>query len=127
MILPSIGPAAKIKLLRFQADRAGIPTENVEEFLIDTPQMAKQSMENELLKINLFVKVSAEDDDEQHLIEMGSNINTKAAEIHRDTHIQAMIAKGTQPAAAQTGINENAMANSAASQAMSQAGSVLTQ
>lgn len=52
------------------AERAGIPPENVEEFLIDTPQMAKQSMENELLKLNLFVKVSPDDDDEQHLIEM---------------------------------------------------------
>jgi len=52
------------------AERAGIPVENVEEFLIDTPQMAKQSVENELLKLNIFVKVDANDDDEQHLIEM---------------------------------------------------------
>lgn len=97
VLLPSLNAASKIKYLRFMADRAGIPAENVEEFLLDTPQMALQAMENELLKINEYVPINPDDNDEEHLVEMGSSLQTEQAELHRIAHIQAMIAKGTVP------------------------------
>lgn len=60
---------------------------------MDTPQMALQAMENELLKLNLYVPINPEDNDEEHLVEMGSTIQTEQAELHKVAHIQAMIAK----------------------------------
>ena len=99
ILLPSISPASKIKYLRFMADRAGIPAETIEEVIMDTPQMALQCMENELLKLDIYVPVNPEDNDEEHLVEMGSTLNTESAEIHKVAHIQAMIAKGVAPAA----------------------------
>ena len=99
VLLPSISPASKIKYLRFMADRAGIPAETIEEVIMDTPQMALQCMENELLKLDIYVPVNPEDNDEEHLVEMGSTLNTESAEIHKVAHIQAMIAKGVTPAA----------------------------
>lgn len=127
VLLPSLNAASKIKYLRFIADRAGIPAENVEEFLIDTPQMALQSMENELLKLNIPVPINPEDNDEEHLVEMGSSLQTEQSEFHKVAHIQAMIAKGTQPAINQQmwGGNEQAMANSMMSQAQAGANSQL--
>lgn len=88
--------------------------------------MALQCMENELLSLDQYVPINADDNDEEHLVEMGSAINTKSFEMHKMAHIQAMIAKGSVPAVQMgTGINEGSMANSMASQAMSQAQSQL--
>lgn len=88
--------------------------------------MALQCMENELLSLDQYVPINADDNDEEHLVEMGSAIDTKAFEMHKMAHIQAMIAKGSVPAVQMgTGINESSMANSMASQAMSQAQSQL--
>ena len=90
--------------------------------------MALQCMENELLKLDIYVPVNPEDYDEEHLVEMGSTLNTESAEIHKVAHIQAMIAKGVAPAAQmdwQAQGNENAMANSMQSMGMAQAGSEL--
>lgn len=93
ILLPSLKEASKIKYLRFMADRAGIPAENVEEFLMDSPQMAMQGMENELLKLDIFVPINPTDDDESHLVEMGSDLNTVNAELHKMAHIMAMVQK----------------------------------
>ena len=110
------------------ADRAGIPAENIDEFLLDTPQMALQSMENELLKLNTFVPINPEDNDEEHLVELGTTIQTDQAELHKIAHIEAMIAKGIQPAInQQQGTNEQAMSNSMQSMSMSSANSELQQ
>lgn len=128
VLLPSLNAASKIKYLRFMADRAGIPAENVEEFLIDTPQMALQAMENELLKLNEFVPINPDDNDEEHLVEMWSSLQTEQAEIHRVSHIQAMIAKWTVPTINQQPWgNEEAMSNSMQSMWMAQAGAELQQ
>jgi len=123
VLLPSLNAASKIKYLRFMADRAGIPAENVEEFLLDTPQMALQAMENELLKLNEYVPINPDDNDEEHLVEMGSSLQTEEAELHKVAHIQAMIAKGTQPVINQQmqGGNEQQMANSMMSMAQGSA------
>lgn len=93
ILLPSLKEASKIKYLRFMADRAGIPAENVEEFLMDSPQMAMQGMENELLKLDIFVPINPTDDDESHLVVMGSDLNTVNAELHKMAHIMAMVQK----------------------------------
>jgi len=128
ILLPSLNAASKIKYLRFMADRAGIPAENIDEFLLDTPQMALQSMENELLKLNIFVPINPEDNDEEHLVELGTTIQTDQAELHKIAHIEAMIAKGIQPAInQQQGTNEQAMSNSMQSMSMSSANSELQQ
>lgn len=127
LLLPSLSNASKIKYLRFMADRSWIPAENVEEFLIDTPQMALQAVENELLKMDIYVPINPDDVDEDHLVEMWSTLTTKQAEIHKMAHIQAMIAKWTMPSGQSQWLNESSMANSMASQAMSQAWSQLNQ
>lgn len=92
--------------------------------------MMMQSMENELLKLDIYVPVNAEDNDEEHLVEMGSTLTTDSAELHKIAHIQAMIAKWVAPVAqidASAQWNENAMSNSMMSMGMSQAGAELQQ
>lgn len=74
--------------------------------------------------------INPDDDDESHLVAMGSNLTGEEAEAHKLSHIQAMVAKGSIPQGqasqqAAGGVQEGAMANSMASQAMSQAGAVL--
>lgn len=51
IVSPSLGSASKIKFQRLMMERAGIPAENIEEILLDSPQMALQCTENELLKL----------------------------------------------------------------------------
>jgi hypothetical protein len=84
-------------------------------------------MENELLMQDIFIPINPDDNDEEHLVEMWSNLQTKNAEIHKVSHIQAMIAKWTVPQGMnqQAQQNEQAMSNSMQSQAMSQAGATL--
>lgn len=41
--------------------------------------------------------INPDDDDEAHLVAMGSAITGEQFEAHKFSHIQAMIAKGTQP------------------------------
>jgi len=42
----------------------------IDETLIDTPQMAMQNIENELLKLNIPVPIKPDDNDEEHLVTM---------------------------------------------------------
>jgi len=99
-----------------------VPQEVIDETLIDTPQMAMQNIENELLKLNIPVNINPDDNDEEHLVTMGSSIDTEAFDYHKVAHIQAMIAKGTVPAASMQGqIDQGSMTNSMASQAQSAA------
>ena len=102
-----------------------MPDENIEEILMDTPNMAQQNLENEALRENVFVPISEKDYDVEHLVAMGTTISTEASEVHRLSHIQSMIQKGTMQME-QNG-QENAMSNAMNSQAMSQAGSQLSQ
>lgn len=126
ILLPSLSPGSKIKYLRFMAERAGIPVENTDEFILDTPQMMKQWFENEALKENIFVPISPDDNDEEHLVAMGTSIDTEAFAIHQAAHMMAMTKKGVEPVASgQAGIEEAAMSNNMAAQAMSSAGSEL--
>ena len=122
--MSSMNPASKVKYERFVAERAGIPQENIDEFLMDTPQMLLQSLENEALKQNVFVPIDVNDDHEQHLIAMGANVSTPAGEAHRLAHIMEIVKQPAQ--LPQNGLNENSMMNSMASQGMSQAQSQLT-
>jgi len=121
LILPTLWTAEKIQYLRFVMDRAWIPQNTISETLIDTPQMQMQKMENEWLKEDIFVPISPDDDDEQHLIAMWSTINTDAFEAHKFAHIQAMQVKWTQPEVTdEWWVSEDAVVNNMASQAMSQ-------
>lgn len=128
LISPTLNEASKLQLNRFIADRAWMPQETIEEILIDTPQMTQQKLENEALKLNIFVPIWVNDDHEQHLIALGNSINTEAYETHKMAHIEAF-AKQWQQAPQQTtqeaGLNENAMMNSMASQSMSSANAQL--
>ena len=122
ILLPTLAPASKIKYMRWMSERAWIPVENVEEFLPKTPQMIMQSLENELLKQNTYVPINENDAHEEHLIEMGSVMQTEEMELHQLAHIQAMIALGQQPAANMSDKStENAMSVSMGAQAMGQA------
>ena len=84
--------------------------------------MIMQSLENELLKQNTYVPINENDAHEEHLIEMGSVMQTEEMELHQLAHIQAMIALGQQPAVATADKStENAMSVSMGAQAMGQA------
>lgn len=134
LILPSVNQASKVMYLRHIADRAGMPAEAIEEVLIDTPSMMKQRLENEALKENVYVDIDADDNDEEHLVAMGANIDTEAFEAHKLSHIMAIQQKGKMTQApldvnAETAkkSQEFSMQNSMTSQAMAQAGSELQQ
>ena len=134
LILPSVNQASKIMYLRHIADRAGMPAETIEEVLIDTPAMMKQKLENEALKENVYVPIDADDNDEEHLVAMGANIDNEAFAAHQLSHIMAIQQKGKMTAAP-LDVNletakksqEFSMQNSMTSQAMAQAGSELQQ
>jgi len=126
LILPSLNGASKVKFLRYSAERAGIPAETIDEALIDTPSMALQCMENEILALNEYIPINMEDNDEEHLVEMGSVINTEAFELHKVAHIQAMITKGTASASEMQqaqggGVKESSIVNGMASQSAASA------
>ena len=134
LILPSVNQASKIMYLRHIADRAGMPAETIEEVLIDTPAMMKQKLENEVLKENVYVPIDADDNDEEHLVAMGANIDNEAFAAHQLSHIMAIQQKGKMTAAPLDVNSETAkksqefsMQNSMTSQAMAQAGSELQQ
>ena len=120
--------------LRHIADRAGMPAETIEEVLIDTPAMMKQKLENEALKDNVYVPIDADDNDEEHLVAMGANIDNEAFAAHQLSHIMSIQQKGKMTAAPLDVNSETAkksqefsMQNSMTSQAMAQAGSELQQ
>jgi len=134
LILPSVNQASKIMYLRHIADRAGMPAETIEEVLIDTPAMMKQKLENEALKDNVYVPIDADDNDEEHLVAMGANIDNEAFAAHELSHIMSIQQKGKMTAAPLDVNSETAkksqefsMQNSMTSQAMAQAGSELQQ
>jgi hypothetical protein len=45
-----------------------MPSDVMEEVITDTPQMAMQKLENDLLKDNIFVPINPDDDHAQHLV-----------------------------------------------------------
>jgi hypothetical protein len=84
--------------------------------------MILQSLENESLKKGIYVPINENDAHEEHLIEMGSVMQTEEMEMHQLAHIQAMIALGQQPAVATANKDtEQAMSVSMGAQAMGQA------
>lgn len=124
LIMGQMDTASDIKYKRFVAERAGIPIENIDEFLMDSPQMLLQSMENNLLRDGIYVPITETDDHQQHLIAMWTNINTPEAQAHRLAHMMEITKQPQQ--VNEWGLDENAMMNSMASQGMSQAQSQLT-
>jgi len=48
----------------------GISDEAIDEEVPKTPQQKLQEIENEQMKIRIYVPINATDDDEQHLIAM---------------------------------------------------------
>jgi hypothetical protein len=75
------------------------------------------------LKDNIFVPINPDDDHAQHLVALWNTIDTPSAKAHLVAHLMEYVKiPQIQP---QTWLNENAMNNSMASQAMSQAWSTL--
>ena len=124
LIMPDLNPASKIQWQRYVSERAWVPMETMDEILLDTPQMMLQKMENEALKEDVFVPIEETDDHIQHLVAIGTTINTAACEAHKLAHIMEIV-KQWQQVPEQDGLNENAMQNSMMSQAIGQAGSQL--
>lgn len=125
LVSTTLNPASQVIWNRYLADTAWIPKETIEEVIIDTPQMTIQRLENDILKDNQFLPINANDDHEQHLIAMDKTIDTEANEAHKLAHIMEFIKQGwmQQP---QQWLDKNAMNNSMAAQAMSQAQTQLT-
>lgn len=123
LISADLNPARKVLMQRFLADRTWMPNDVMEEVIGDTPQMTIQKLENDLLKENIFVPVNPDDDHEQHLVALWNTIDTASAKAHLVAHLMEFIK--TPQIQPQTWLNENAMNNSMASQAMSQAWSTL--
>ena len=93
----SINEWSKRYTLRRIAEANGIEDEDIDAEIPKTPQQILQQMENELLNDWEYIEINPNDDDEQHLIEMGSMILTPEAEAHQYAHIQASIAKWQAP------------------------------
>lgn len=85
-----------------------------------TSQQRLQQMENELLNDWEYIDINPDDDDEAHLVEMGSLILTPEAEMHQYAHIQASIQKGQKLNQSQSDWMLNWMANVATAQTSSQ-------
>tara|TARA_R110000772_G_scaffold195633_1_gene306320 strand:- start:25 stop:237 length:213 start_codon:yes stop_codon:yes gene_type:complete len=67
--------------------------EDIDIEIPKTSQQRMQALENELLNDGEYIEINEDDDDEQHLIEMGSLILTPEAEMHQMAHIKASIKK----------------------------------
>lgn len=115
---PNINESSKRIVLRKLLLAGGADMEDVEEEVPMTAQYLKQINENELLKQGIYIPISPDDNDDEHLIAMW-DVDPENIEMvsHQMLHIQAKIEKGTQ--AQET----NPMLAGAMSQAMSQAGS----
>jgi len=124
LISADLNPASKVLMQRFLADRTWMPSDVMEEVITDTPQMTTQKLENDLLKQDIFVPITPNDDHEQHLIALWNTIDTAAWKAHLISHLMEFV-KIPPQTQTQPWLNENAMNNSMASQAMSQAWSTL--
>ena len=89
----SINEWSKRHTLRRVWEANGMSDEDIDIEIPKTSQQRLQAMENELLNDWEYVEINPDDDDEQHLIEMGSLILTPEAEAHQLAHIQASIQK----------------------------------
>ena len=92
----SLNEASKREALRKAAEAWNLDEETIDLQLPKTSQQQLQSLENELLNDWEYIEINPDDDDEQHLVEMGSLILTPEAEMHQYAHIQASIKKWTR-------------------------------
>lgn len=67
---PTINEASKRITLRRLMKANSIEDQAIEEEVPKTPQQRLQSIENDQMKIGVFVPINPDDDDEQHLVEM---------------------------------------------------------
>ena len=116
----SLNEWSKRHTLRRIGEANWMDLEDIDIEIPKTSQQRMQALENELLNDWEYVEINPDDDDEQHLIEMGSLILTPEAEAHQLAHIRASIKKGQQVNQSQDKWMLNSMNNVASAQTSSQ-------
>ena len=116
----SINEWSKRHTLRRIWEANWMDEEDIDIEIPKTSQQRLQALENELLNDWEYIEINPDDDDEQHLIEMGSLVLTPEAEAHQLAHIRASISKGQQKNESQDKGMMNSMQNIASAQTSQQ-------
>ena len=116
----SINESSKRATLRRIWEANGMEADDIDAEIPITSQQRLQQMENELLNDWEYIDINPEDDDEAHLVEMGSLILTPEAEMHQYAHIQASIKKWQSLTQSQDSWMLNSMSNIASAQTSQQ-------
>lgn len=121
---PKINEASKRITLRRLMSANGISDEDIDMEVPKTAQFKLQELENDQMRLGVYVPINPDDDDEQHLIAMWDiDPDNELMVAHQLDHIIASIKKAKQTQIPEQG---NQMLNASMSQAMAQAWSELS-